>query len=66
MNTPRALLTASILSSLCFISACNEGPAEKKGKSIDNAVERLSDSLQNKGPAQKAGEKLDDATGNNQ
>lgn len=48
----------------CLISACNEGPAEKKGKSIDQAVENIQDKIQNKGPAQKAGEKIDDATGN--
>lgn len=46
------------------ISGCQEGPAEKKGKQIDETVQDVKDNLQNKGPAQKAGEKLDDASGN--
>lgn len=65
MNPLRLILLATTLTTVCLVSACNEGPAEKKGKSIDNAVETLQDKIQNKGPAQKAGEKLDDATGNN-
>lgn len=56
-------LTVTLLLS-CLISACQEGPAEKKGKTIDNAVENLQDKIQHKGPAQKAGEKLDKAAGN--
>lgn len=65
MNALRLILLSLTISGVCFISACSEGPAEKKGKSIDNAVENLQDKIQNKGPAQKAGEKLDNATGNN-
>lgn len=46
------------------IAGCQEGPAEKKGKQIDESVQNVKDKLQNKGPAQKTGEKLDEATGN--
>lgn len=46
-----------------ILIGCTEGPAEKSGKKLDNAVEQVQDKLQNKGPAQKAGEKLDKATG---
>lgn len=55
-----------LLASLCafLINACNEGPAEKKGKKLDNAVESIKDKIEDKGPAQKAGEKLDKAAGN--
>jgi uncharacterized lipoprotein len=49
---------------ILLISACSEGPAEKKGKSIDQAVENVKDKIQNKGPAQKAGEKIDEVTEN--
>lgn len=56
------LLITTLLAS-CFISACQEGPAEKKGKTLDESVENLRDKIQNKGPAQKAGEKLDDLSG---
>ncbi len=51
--------------SVFFLAGCQEGPAEKQGKKIDNTVENIKDKIQNKGPAQKAGEKLDDMTGNN-
>jgi len=47
-----------------LLNACSEGPAEKKGKEIDNAVTKVQDTLQDKGPMQKAGEKADEATGN--
>jgi len=49
---------------LCTLSlaACHEGPAEKKGKELDNAVQTVKDKIENKGPAQKLGEKVDDAT----
>ncbi|MCX7116219.1 MAG: hypothetical protein NTW08_10000 [Gammaproteobacteria bacterium] len=46
-----------------LLNACSEGPAEKTGKEIDNAVTEAQDNLQNKGPMQKAGEKADEATG---
>jgi ABC-type uncharacterized transport system auxiliary subunit len=46
------------------LSACHEGPAEKKGKKLDNAVEKVQDKINPKGPAQKTGEKIDEATGN--
>ena len=46
-----------------LLNACSEGPAEKKGKEIDNAVTNVQDKLQNKGPMQKAGEKVDETTG---
>lgn len=56
------LLTTTLLTSF-LISACHEGPAEKKGKTMDDAVKNLQDKVHNKGPVQKAGEKLDKATG---
>lgn len=49
---------------LCFVVGCSEGPAEKKGRQLDEAVEDVSDKLQDKGPMEKAGEKVDEATGN--
>lgn len=57
------LFATSLLSTL-FLTACQEGPAETKGKKIDNAIEEAKDKIQNKGPAQKAGEKVDEVTGN--
>lgn len=52
----------STLLCVSLLSGCQEGPAEKNGKKIDNKVEEIKDKLQNKGPAQKMGEKIDENT----
>lgn len=57
------LLLNAILLGAIFLTGCQEGPSEKQGKKIDNAVEEAKDKIQNKGPAQKMGEKIDEATG---
>lgn len=62
MNVMKLLVLIGL--STVILIGCSEGPAEKTGKKLDNAVENVQDKLQNKGPAQKAGEKLDEATGN--
>ena len=48
------------------LSACQqEGPAEKAGKSLDDAGQSVSDALNPpQGPAQSAGRKVDRALGN--
>jgi hypothetical protein len=48
------------------LSACQqEGPAEKAGKSLDNAGQSVSDALNPpQGPAQAAGRKVDRVLGN--
>ena len=40
-----------------LLAGCEEGPAQKTGKKIDRALDRLS----GKGPVEKAGEKVDKA-----
>lgn len=59
-----SLLIAAIM--MTGLSACHqEGPAEKAGKSLDNAGQSLSDALNPpQGPAQSAGRKVDRALGN--
>ena len=57
-------LVTVVLLSMFILTACSEGPAEKKGKEIDNAVQDIKDKVQDKGPVQKLGEKVDDSTGN--
>lgn len=49
----------------CVLSAgCDQGPAEKAGRKVDNANEKISDNnLQDKGPVQIAGELLEDLSG---
>lgn len=51
---------------LLGLAACHqEGPAEKAGRSIDNAGRSVSDTLNPpQGPAQSAGRKVDRALGN--
>jgi hypothetical protein len=39
------------------------GPAEKAGKSIDNAGKDLKNAVDPRGPVEKAGAKIDEATG---
>lgn len=38
-----------------------EGPAERAGKEIDEAAERLGEALEKEGPVERAGEKIDEA-----
>jgi len=38
-----------------------EGPAERAGEKVDDAVNKLEDAVDPKGPAEKAGEKIDKA-----
>ncbi len=51
---------------LLGLAACQpEGPAEKAGKSLDNAGQSISDTLNPpQGPAQSAGRKIDRALDN--
>ena len=48
-----------------LVAACDKpaGPAEKAGKSLDNAGQSIKDAVDPPGPAQKAGRAIDDATG---
>ena len=50
---------------LLGLSACHqEGPAEKAGKSLDNAGQKVEDTVNPpQGPAQAAGRKVDRALG---
>jgi len=41
-----------------LLAACEQGPAERAGEKVDDAV----DSLTGKGPGEKLGERVDDAT----
>jgi hypothetical protein len=60
--------TLLIVSALMMIglSACHqEGPAERAGRSLDNAGQSVSDALNPpQGPAESAGRKVDRALGN--
>lgn len=55
----KKFITLGFLSLSLLVVGCSEGPAEKNGRKVDNAVEKVKDSVQNKGPAQKAGERVD-------
>ena len=61
-----SLLTAAVALIMVGLTACHqEGPAEKAGKSLDNAGQSVSDAVNPpQGPAQSAGRKVDRALGN--
>lgn len=61
-----SLRTAAVALMLVGLAACHqEGPAERAGKSLDNAGQSVSDALNPpQGPAQSAGRKVDRALGN--
>lgn len=60
-----SLPIAACAVSLMALSACQqEGPAEKAGKSLDNAGQKVEDTVNPpQGPAQAAGRKVDRALG---
>ena len=61
----RCLLPLFALVILGLASCHQEGPAERAGQSIDNAGQRIGDTLDPpQGPAQSAGRKIDRALGN--
>ena len=62
LNWKSSLLGAVLIGIISFgILACEQnGPAEKVGEKIDEAVEEAGDKIQ-EGPAERAGEKIDEA-----
>ncbi|MFN8390831.1 MAG: hypothetical protein U0136_11115 [Bdellovibrionota bacterium] len=69
MNTCIRQLVA--VACLFGVAACNhrhEGPVERAGEKIDDAVDNVKDGqspFHKKGVAERAGEAIDDATGGN-
>jgi hypothetical protein len=56
---------AGVIAVLGIAGCQQEGPAEKAGKSIDNAAQNASDALNPpQGPAQSVGRKVDRTLGN--
>jgi PBP1b-binding outer membrane lipoprotein LpoB len=56
-----SILTAILAFSL-FLAGCQEeGPVEKAGEKIDEAVENVEEKINPQGPAEEAGEKIDEA-----
>jgi hypothetical protein len=59
------LLLAGLGLGLVGLTACHQsGPAERAGKSLDNAGQSISDAISPPGPAESAGRKVDKALGN--
>jgi hypothetical protein len=47
------------------LGACKqEGPAERTGREIDEAAEKLGEAVEKKGPLERAGENMDNAVDN--
>jgi predicted small secreted protein len=60
----RALLPLLAIVSFGLAACHQEGPAERAGRSIDTAGQRIGDALNPpQGPAQSAGRKIDRALG---
>jgi hypothetical protein len=60
----RALLPLFAMVALGLAACHQEGPAERAGKSLDKAGQRIGDTLNPpQGPAQNAGRKIDRALG---
>ena len=51
------MIVVGLLGSGVFLVGCEQGPAEKVGEQLDNALDKLS----GKGPLEKAGERIDKA-----
>jgi hypothetical protein len=52
-----------VLGGLLPLIGCQEGPAERAGERIDNAVREVRDTVNPpRGPLEAAGRKIDDAT----
>lgn len=62
----KALVGVALIIPLSFgLAACEEeGPAEKAGKSLDEAADSVGDAINPQGPVEKLGEDIDKATGN--
>jgi hypothetical protein len=57
---------AALTMSSPMLAGCHndKGPVERAGEKLDNAKEKVEDTLDPKGPAEKAGRKVDKALGN--
>ncbi|PWC75041.1 MULTISPECIES: hypothetical protein [Azospirillum] len=56
----RLLRAAALVLPLVAVAACHqEGPAERAGKSLDNAGQSVKDAIDPPGPAEKAGRAID-------
>jgi hypothetical protein len=56
---------AALTMSSPILTGChnNKGPAQKAGQKLDNAKEKVEDTVDPKGPSEKAGRKVDKALG---
>lgn len=62
MNKRLVWSAGVLLMSLAPLVGCqNEGPAERAGKGMDNAVRDVKDTIKPPGPVEKAGRAVDDA-----
>lgn len=61
LTAPALTLPVLALPLLALAACSEEGPAEKTGKAVDDAAQRLKDAVIPPGPAEKAGRALDKA-----
>ena len=59
----KAVLPVLLLAAPLALGACNEGPAERAGRSLDNAAANVRDAVDPpKGPGERLGRSIDRAT----
>ena len=52
----------ALAATLCLVGCPKKGATQKAGEAIDNAADKVSDTVNPKGPAEKAGRAIDRAT----
>ena len=63
IRTYLLLVLPFVLVGLLPLVGCQEGPAERAGRQVDNAAREVRDAVDPpSGPAEAAGRKIDDAT----
>ena len=62
MNARRVATGLALAATLCLVGCPKKGATEKAGEAIDNAADKVSDTVNPKGPVEKAGRAIDRAT----
>jgi hypothetical protein len=60
-RTASIVVAAFVIGAVALGTGCHKGPAEKAGEKVDDAVQKMKDTVDPPGPAEKAGRKVDKA-----
>jgi hypothetical protein len=59
MSITRGIAAAIVLGTVAIGTGCHKGPAEKAGEKVDDAVQKMKDTVDPPGPAEKVGREID-------